>query len=46
MWALAQDLGLQTYVQNTKGDVAVQDFDGDLVKFPYGDVPKVRRPGA
>jgi monoamine oxidase len=41
MWALAQELGLRTIVQNTKGDVVVQDFDGTLVKFPYGDVPKV-----
>ncbi|KIW27100.1 uncharacterized protein PV07_06875 [Cladophialophora immunda] len=40
MWELANDLGLHTYVQNTQGDVVVQDFDGSLVKFPYGDVPK------
>ncbi|EXJ72099.1 uncharacterized protein A1O5_04603 [Cladophialophora psammophila CBS 110553] len=40
MWELAKDLGLHTYVQNTQGDVVVQDFDGKLVKFPYGDVPK------
>src|ERR1700744_5737920 len=41
MWALAQELGLQTYVQNIKGDVVVQDFDGNLVKFPFGEIPKV-----
>jgi monoamine oxidase len=41
MWELAQDLGLHTYTQNTTGDVVVQDSDGSLVKFPYGDVPKV-----
>ena len=41
MWSLAQDLGLQTFVQNTTGDVVVQDFGGKLVKFPYGEVPKV-----
>jgi monoamine oxidase len=41
MWQLAQDLGLHTYVQNTTGDVVVQDLDGSLVKFPYGEVPKV-----
>ncbi|KIW71292.1 hypothetical protein PV04_03475 [Phialophora macrospora] len=40
MWALAEELGLHTFVQNTKGDVVVQDFDGKLVKFPYGDAPK------
>ncbi|KAK5458164.1 hypothetical protein LTS15_004243 [Exophiala xenobiotica] len=40
MWELAQDLGLHTYTQNTTGDVVVQDSDGSLVKFPYGDVPK------
>ncbi|KAH0846574.1 hypothetical protein AYO21_11870 [Fonsecaea monophora] len=40
MWKLANDLGLHTYVQNTSGNVVVQDFDGTLVKFPYGDVPK------
>ena len=41
MWELAQDLGLHTYVQNTKGDVVVQDFEGKLLKFPYGEAPKV-----
>lgn len=41
MWALAQELGLQTYVQNTQGNVVVQDCDGSLVKFPYGEIPKV-----
>ncbi|KAJ9612176.1 hypothetical protein H2200_003773 [Cladophialophora chaetospira] len=40
MWELAQDLGLHTYVQNTKGDVVVQDFEGKLVTFPYGEAPK------
>jgi len=40
MWKLAQELGLHTYVQNTVGDVVVQDLDGALVKFPYGDVPQ------
>lgn len=41
MWDLAQELGLETYVQNTTGDVVVQESDGKLVKFPYGDAPKV-----
>ncbi|EXJ62845.1 hypothetical protein A1O7_03286 [Cladophialophora yegresii CBS 114405] len=40
MWALAEELGLHTFVQNTDGDVVVQDFDGSLVKFPYGEAPK------
>ncbi|EXJ86510.1 hypothetical protein A1O3_03461 [Capronia epimyces CBS 606.96] len=40
MWSLAKILGLETFVQNTKGDVVVQDFDGSLIKFPYGDAPK------
>ncbi|KIW17281.1 hypothetical protein PV08_04472 [Exophiala spinifera] len=40
MWELAQELGLHTYTQNTTGNVVVQDFDGSLVKFPYGEVPQ------
>lgn len=40
MWKLAQEFGLVTYAQNTVGDVVVQDVDGSLVKFQYGDVPK------
>ncbi|KEF61738.1 uncharacterized protein A1O9_03308 [Exophiala aquamarina CBS 119918] len=40
MWKLAQELRLNTYAQNTVGDVVVQDVDGSLVRFPYGDVPK------
>ncbi|RVX69449.1 hypothetical protein B0A52_06512 [Exophiala mesophila] len=40
MWELAKQLGLQTYVQNTVGNVVVQDFDGSLIKFRYGEVPK------
>ncbi|EXJ80298.1 hypothetical protein A1O1_08440 [Capronia coronata CBS 617.96] len=40
MWALANELGLETYVQNTAGNVVVQDFDGKLVKFPYGQAPE------
>lgn len=43
MWRLAKELGLHTYVQNIAGSVVVQDFDGSLVKFPYGDIPKVCR---
>lgn len=42
MWTLARDLNLHTFEQNTKGDVVVQDFAGQLVKFPYGEAPKVR----
>jgi len=41
MWALARELGLHTYVQNTTGDVVVQDLDGSMITFPYGDVPQV-----
>lgn len=41
MWALAQELGLHTYTQNTTGNVVVQDLDGTLVEFPYGEVPQV-----
>ncbi|KAK5061378.1 hypothetical protein LTR84_007920 [Exophiala bonariae] len=40
MWKLAQELGLNTYQQNIIGDVVVQDTDGSLIKFQYGDVPK------
>lgn len=45
MWKLAQELGLHTYTQNTTGNVVVQDFDGSLIKFPYGEVPQVRCSG-
>ncbi|KIV85508.1 hypothetical protein PV11_01198 [Exophiala sideris] len=40
MWKLAKELGLHTYTQNTTGNVVVQDFDGSLVKFPYGEIPE------
>lgn len=40
MWRLAQEFGLKTYKQNIIGDVVVQDTDGALIKFRYGDVPK------
>jgi len=41
MWKLTKELGLHTYTQNTAGNVVVQDFDGSLVKFPYGEIPEV-----
>jgi len=42
IWQLAQELGLTMITQNTFGNVVVQDLDGSLVKFKYGDVPKYR----
>lgn len=42
MWKLANELGLHTEVQNTVGNVVVQDLDGSLVKFRYGEIPQVR----
>lgn len=44
MWALAKQLRLEAYVQNTVGNVVVQDFDGSLIKFRYGEVPKYPEP--
>jgi monoamine oxidase len=44
MYAMAQAFGLKTVVQNTKGDVVMQDIDGSVSSFPYGGLPKVSLP--
>jgi len=41
IYALAKKFGLQTVVQNTKGSVIQEDFDGSTSLFPYGGVPQV-----
>ncbi|KAI9734817.1 MAG: hypothetical protein M1834_001895 [Cirrosporium novae-zelandiae] len=40
MAALAEKFGLDTIVQNTRGDVIAQDFDGRTNRFPYGGLPQ------
>jgi monoamine oxidase len=42
MWALAQRFGLETLVQNVKGDIVMQDLDGRSHTFKYGGTPMVR----
>lgn len=41
IWKLAQELGVQTLVQNSEGKVVAQDLDGSCVQFEYGEVPVV-----
>jgi monoamine oxidase len=41
MYAMTQKFGLQTVVQNTVGDVIMQDVDESVSTFPYGELPKV-----
>ncbi|KAI4591690.1 hypothetical protein KJ359_012665 [Pestalotiopsis sp. 9143b] len=43
MIALARKLGLELIEQNTEGNVAVQDTDGSVSSFAYGDLPKFDR---
>ncbi|ETS76902.1 hypothetical protein PFICI_10776 [Pestalotiopsis fici W106-1] len=40
MIALARQFGLELIEQNTEGNVAVQDADGTISSFGYGDMPK------
>jgi monoamine oxidase len=41
MYAMTQKFGLKTVVQNTVGDVIMQDVDESVSTFPYGELPKV-----
>lgn len=41
IYALAEKFGLKTVVQNTKGSVIQEDFDGSTSLYPYGGVPEV-----
>jgi monoamine oxidase len=43
MYALAERFGLETIVQNVKGDIVMHDLDGRSHKFGYGTVPLVSR---
>lgn len=40
--ALTKKLGLQTVIQNSKGNVVQEDLNGSFSMFAYGDTPKVR----
>lgn len=42
MIALARRLGLELIEQNTIGNAVLQDADGSIKPFPYGDLPPVR----
>ncbi|KAJ5170854.1 YjgF/Yer057p/UK114 family [Penicillium coprophilum] len=39
VYALAKRYGAEVIVQNTQGNVALQDFDGNCTPFVYGDMP-------
>lgn len=41
IFALAEELGLRTVVQNVKGSVIQEDLDGSTFCYPYGGVPGV-----
>lgn len=41
MFELAQRFGAELIEQNTKGDVVLQNVDGGLMKFAYGELPGV-----
>lgn len=41
MYDLAKRYGAELIEQNTTGDCAIQDLDGNCTTFPYGDLPKV-----
>lgn len=43
MYALAERYNADLIEQNTSGDCVLQDSDGKCSKFPYGEVPMVRR---
>lgn len=42
MIALARRVGAELVVQNTTGQCVLQDFDGQVSDFPYGELPQVR----
>ena len=41
VFGLAQELGLQTVIQNTTGNVVQQDINGGVSQFKYGTAPQV-----
>lgn len=41
MWAYAQKFGLEMQKQNVEGDGVMEDIDGSVSRFPYGQTPKV-----
>ena len=41
IYALAKRFGLETVVQNVKGDIVMHDLDGKSHRFPYGTTPQV-----
>lgn len=41
MIALARRFGAELIEQNTTGQCALQDFEGQVSEFPYGELPKV-----
>jgi monoamine oxidase len=41
MFTMTKEFGLKTVVQNTVGDVVMQDLDGSVSTFPYGGLPTV-----
>lgn len=43
MIGLARQFGLELIEQNTNGNCLIQDANGRVSAFPYGELPKVRR---
>jgi monoamine oxidase len=41
VYELAKRYGAEPIVQNTEGNVVLQDFDGNCSPFPYGELPNV-----
>lgn len=41
MIGLVRQFGLELIEQNTTGNCAIQDLDGSISTFPYGEIPKV-----
>ncbi|KAL4878163.1 hypothetical protein BJY04DRAFT_229905 [Aspergillus karnatakaensis] len=39
IYALAKRYGAEVIVQNTTGNAVVEDFDGSVKPFPYGELP-------
>lgn len=42
VYTLAKRYGAELIEQNTQGNVVLEDFDGNVSPFPYGEVPNVR----
>ena len=43
VYELARRYGAEPIMQNTEGNVVLQDFDGECSSFPYGELPCVRQ---